>query len=214
MPLQRLTLISDIIFAVAMTILALLSDPIPQELSPDEITQLLLKEIPDIGIYVITFVTIAFYWFTHVNQFKHYQNTDTIHTFLNLSALLFVVLLPYASDLVESYDNVFAIDLFFSLSALGVGLFSTATWIYGTYNRRLVAPDLPDETICHIRRESYIEPIIYLIAIGLDWLFHWGWSLAVTLGFPIGFLILARLSYREKKAEHLEKECSKCDEIS
>jgi len=199
MPLQRLTRLSDIIFAVAMTILALVSNPIPLNPSPEAVTQSLLQQLPSLGIYATTFVTIAFYWFTHVNQFKHYQNTDAVHTFLSLFALLFVVLLPYASDLSESYDNVFAIDVFYSLSAIGIGIFSTAAWIYGTYNQRLVAPDLSDETIRHIRQESYIEPTIYLLAIGIGWLVPGSWEIAVNLGFLIAFLIQIKLSQQHKK---------------
>lgn len=193
MPIQRLIRLNDIVFAVAMTILALVFDPIPlHEASSETLTQLLLQQLPDFGIYAITFLTMAYYWFTHVNQFKHYQDTDAIHTFLSLFSLLFVVVLPYASDLLEAYNNVFAINVFYSLSAAGVGIFSTAAWIYGTQNRRLVACDLSDETIRHVRQEGYIEPIIYLLAIGADWLVSWGWSLTVTLGFLSILLIQAR----------------------
>ena len=167
MPIQRLARLSDIIFAVAMTILAIVFDPVLLDNIPSETaSQVLFQQLPDLGIYALTFITLAFYWFTHVNQFKHYQKTDAVHTFLSLFALLFVVLLTYASDLSEAYEGVFAINLFYSLTAIGVGIFSSAAWIYGTQNRRLVAPELSDETIRHVRKESYIEPIIYLLAIG------------------------------------------------
>lgn len=195
MPIQRLARLSDIIFAVAMTILAIAFDPIPLDnISPETAVQLLLQQLPAMGIYAITFITLAFYWFTHVHQFKHYQKTDAVHTFLSLFALFFVVLLTYASNLSESYEGVFAIELFYSLAAIGVGIFSTVAWIYGTQNRRLVASDLSDETIRHVRQESYIEPIIYLLAIVIGWLIPGGWSIIVIFGFPIAFLLQATLS--------------------
>lgn len=195
MPIQRLARLSDIIFAVAMTILAIAFDPIPLDnISPETAVQLLWQQLPAMGIYAITFTTLAFYWFTHVHQFKHYQKTDAVHTFLSLFALFFVVLLTYASNLSESYEGVFAIELFYSLAAIGVGIFSTVAWIYGTQNRRLVASDLSDETIRHVRQESYIEPIIYLLAIVIGWLIPGGWSIIVIFGFPIAFLLQAMLS--------------------
>ncbi len=198
MPIQRLMRLSDIIFAVAMTILAIFFDPIPLDnISPETAAQLLIQQLPDLGIYALTFITLAFYWFTHVHQFKHYQRTDAVHTFLTLFSLLFVVLFAYASDLSGAYEGVFAINLFYSMAAIGVGIFSTAAWIYGTQNRRLVAPELSDETIRHIRQESYIEPSIYLLAIGTGWLVSWGWSITVTLGFPIAFLIQTTVSRRQ-----------------
>ncbi|MEO1522944.1 MAG: TMEM175 family protein [Cyanobacteria bacterium J06633_2] len=196
MPIQRLARLSDIIFAVAMTILAIVFAPVSMDdISPDIAAQALWQQLPGLGIYALTFITLAFYWFTHVNQFKYYQKTDAIHTFLNLLGLLFVVLFTYASDLLGAYEGIFAINLFYSLAAIGVGIFSTAAWIYGTQNRRLVAADLSDETIRKVRQESYIEPGIYLLAIGVGWLVPWGWSVTVTLGFPIAFLLQAALSY-------------------
>ncbi|MEM6502074.1 MAG: TMEM175 family protein [Cyanobacteria bacterium P01_C01_bin.89] len=195
MPIQRLARLSDIIFAVAMTILAIFFDPVSvDDISVETASQVLLQQLPSMGIYALTFITLAFYWFTHVHQFKHYQKTDAVHTFLSLFSLLFVVLLTYASDLSGAYEGVFVINLFYSLTAIGVGIFSSAAWIYGTQNRRLVAPDLSDETIRDIRREGYIEPGIYLLAIGVGWLLPWGWSATVTLGFPIAFLIQEKLS--------------------
>ena len=167
MPIQRLARLSDIIFAVAMTILAIIFAPVSMDdIASDTAAQVLLQQLPGLGIYALTFITLAFYWFTHVNQFKYYQKTDAVHTFLNLLGLLCVVLLTYASDLSEASEGAFVINLFYSLAAIGVGIFSTAAWIYGTQNRRLVSPELSDETIRHIRQESYIEPSIYLLAIG------------------------------------------------
>jgi uncharacterized membrane protein len=194
MPIQRLTRLSDIVFAMAMTILALIFAPMPSEqISPETATQLLLNQLPSLEVYAVTFITMAFYWFTHVNQFKHYQQTNTIHTCLSLCSLFFVVLLPYASDLSESYEGVFALQVFYSLSAAGIGIFSTGAWIYGTQNRRLVAPELSDETIRQIRQESYIEPILYLLAIGAAWLAPWGWFLTLLIGFPAALFIQSRM---------------------
>jgi uncharacterized membrane protein len=198
MPIERLTRVSDIIFAVAMTILALVFDPIAtDQMSPEAVTKLLLQQIPSIGVYIITFVTIAFYWLNHVHQFKYYQKTDAIHTFLSLLSLMFVVLLPYASSLSELYDGTFAIQVFYSLSAAGVGIFSTAAWIYGTQNRHLVGNTLSDETIRHVRQEGYVEPLIALLAIAGAWLAPWAWSATFIVGFPIAFLIQARLSKKD-----------------
>lgn len=199
MPIQRLTRLSDIVFAVAMTILALFFDPLPEpsDVSQD-VSELLLSQLPDFGVYVITFVTLAFYWLTHVHQFKHYQKTDSVHIFLSLFSLLFVVLLAYASDLSTVYEEEFAVQVFYSLAAAGVGLFSSAAWIYGTYDRRLVATELPDKTIRNIRQEGYTEPLISLLAIGGAWIAPWGWTATFAVGFPIAFLIQAQLARREK----------------
>lgn len=198
MPIQRLMRLSDMVFAVAMTILAIFFDPLPDASDISQpVSELLLEQLPDLGIYIITFVTLSFYWLTHVHQFKHYQKTDSIHIFLSLFSLLFVVLLAYASDLSTAYDGEFSVQVFYSLAATGLGMFSSFAWIYGTYNRRLVATDLPDQTIRNIRQEGYIEPLISLLAIGGAWLAPWGWTATFAVGFPIAFLIQAQLARPE-----------------
>lgn len=202
MPIERLTRLSDIVFAVTMTLLALFFDPLPEPSGISQnITELLLSQLPDFGVYVITFVTLAFYWLTHVHQFKHYQKTDSVHIFLSLFALLFVVLLAYASDLSTVYEEEFTVQVFYSLAAAGVGLFSSAAWIYGTHNRRLVAAELSDHTIRTIRQESYAEPLISLLAMGGAWLAPWGWTATFAVGFPMAFLIQTQLTRREKNTD-------------
>ncbi|MEM9482904.1 MAG: TMEM175 family protein [Cyanobacteria bacterium P01_F01_bin.116] len=158
MELQRLARLSDLIFAVAMTLMALTFDPPPVSgMTAQEITAFLQAQLPSFGAYVLTFLVLAFYWTSHLHQFKHYQDTDSIHLSLVLLSLLFIVFLPYANDLLTFYDDVAAVQVFYSLAAGGVGIFSSATWIYATHNRRLVDPQLPDQTIRKIRRESYAE---------------------------------------------------------
>ena len=97
--------------------------------------------------------------------------------------------LPYANDLSTVYDGVFLIQCFYSLSVAGVGIFSTASWIYATKNRRLVSPDLSDQAIRQIRQESYVEPIVSLLAIVGALIHPLGWILTFILGFPFIFLI-------------------------
>ena len=70
-----------------------------------------------------------------------------------------------------------------------MGIFSAATWIYATHNRRLVDPNLSDQTIRKIRRASYAEPTILLFAIGAAWLHPLGWTVTLVIGFPLIFLI-------------------------
>lgn len=189
MELQRLSRLSDIIFAGAMTIMALTFEPLPhKEMTSEEVTAFVQQQLPSLAVYILTFIAISFYWITHLQQFRYYKQTDTVHIWLTLLSLLFVVLLPYANDLSTIYDGVFIIQCFYSLSVAGIGIFSTAAWIYATKNRRLVSRDLSDVTIRQIRQESYIEPIVSLLAIVSALIHPLGWILAFIIGFPLIFL--------------------------
>ncbi len=190
MQLQRLSRLSDLIFAVAMTIMALTFEPLPmKEMTPQEVTTFLQEQLPSFAVYALTFIGIAFYWISHLHQFQYYKQTDTVHLWLTLLSLLFVVLLPYANDLSTIYDGIFIIQSFYSLSVAGVGIFSTAAWIYATHNRRLVDRELSDQTIRQIRQESYVEPVVSLLAIGGALIHPLGWVLTFIVGFPLIFLI-------------------------
>ncbi|MEH2271296.1 MAG: TMEM175 family protein [Nostoc sp.] len=184
-PIHRLARLSDLIFAVAMTLIALTFDSFPPtKMTPQEVTQYLQAQLPDIGIYALTFIIIGLNWTTHLNQFKYYKSTDTIHLWLTLFSLLFVVLMPYANALSNYFGSVFAVQVFYSLTAASIGLFPTAAWIYATQDRRLVAPDLDAQTIRRIRQESYVEPSIFLLAIAGALIHPWGWF-ATFLLIPV-----------------------------
>jgi uncharacterized membrane protein len=184
-PIHRLARLSDLIFAVAMTLMVLTFDSFPPtKMTPQEVTQYLQAQLPDIGVYALTFIIIGFNWTTHLNEFKYYKSTDTIHLWLTLFSLLFVVLMPYANALSTYFGFVFAVQVFYSLTAASIGLFSTAAWIYATQARRLVAPDLNAQTIRQIRQESYVEPLIFLLAIAGALIHPWGWF-ATFLLIPI-----------------------------
>ena len=184
-PIHRLARLSDLIFAVAMTLMALTFDSFPStKMAPHEVTQFLQTQLPDLGVYALTFITIGFNWTTHLNQFKYYKSTDTIHLWLTLFSLLFVVLMPYANALSNYFGSVFTVQVFYSLTAASIGLFSTAAWIYATQYRRLVAPDLDAQTIRQIRQQSYVEPSIFLLAIVGALIHPWGWF-ATFLLIPI-----------------------------
>lgn len=183
--IRRLARLSDLIFAVAMTVMALTFETIPPEdLNAQQVTELLQTQLPSLGTYALTFIVIAFYWVSHLHQFKHYQRTDTVHLWLTLLSLLFVVLMPYANALSDGYETVLAVQVFYSLVTAGIGVFSTAAWIYATQNRRLVSEHLTEHTIRRVRRESYVEPLVALLAIVGGLIHPWGWT-ATFLLLPV-----------------------------
>ena len=199
MHLQRLSRLSDLIFVGAMTIMALTFEPLPlQEMTSSEVTELLQRQLPSFGIYALTFIGIAFYWISQIHQFQYYKKTDTVHLWLILLSLMFVAILPYANDLSALYDGILSIQVFYSLSVAGIGIFSAAAWIYATHNRRLVAQNISEQTIRKIRQENYIEPIIALLSIVGALIHPLGWVLTFLVGFPLIFMIQMLFQVKEK----------------
>lgn len=110
MPIHRLARLSGLIFAVAITLMALTFDSFPPaKMTPQEVTQFLQTQLPDLGVFALIFIIIAFDWTFDLHQFKYYKSIDTIQLLLTLFSLLFVVLMPYANALSNCYDSVFSV---------------------------------------------------------------------------------------------------------
>jgi uncharacterized membrane protein len=189
--LTRLQRLSDGIFMLAMTLMVLQFDlpELKDQLSTEQLTQFLFDQIPALSIYLGTFILIAFYWLSHLEQFKYYQKTDTIHLWLNLLSLMFVVIVPYANDL-SNLDGVnVSIQIFYSLDLFFVGLFSCLSWWYGSTKHRLIDEKLDNPSILYIGLESLIEPVICLVSILVSLLNPIYWEASFFLIIPAYLLL-------------------------
>ena len=198
--LRRIQYLSDGIFVLAMTLMVLQFDlPNPgQEMTDLEIKNFLLAQLPDLGIYIITFVLIAVYWLEHLHQFQYYRRTDATHLWLQIFSLMGVALIPYSNDLTTLYANNFYVQVFYSLNLFWVGIFFYFTWVYATTRCRLVDADLDRDVISAIRANALVEPAIALIAVGAALITPWLWQVTFLL-VPVVYVFLERKSGRWKK---------------
>lgn len=87
--LDRLVMMSDGVFAIAMTLSAV-------ELKPELVPGRSLFEIwaTPLGIYFLSFTIIAGVWFAHRRSLAHLRDVDNATTWLNLLLLSLVALMP------------------------------------------------------------------------------------------------------------------------
>ncbi len=165
--LNRLQRLADGIFVLAMTLMVLQFDlpDLSETLNNQQVTQYLVAQLPALGIYLTTFVLIAFYWFENLQQLRHFRRTDTVHIWVSLLSLMFVVLVPYTNDLITVYDKNVPSLVVYSLNLLLVGLLSSAGWFYASQQNRLLSPQITAKEISTIRRESLVEPGLALLSI-------------------------------------------------
>ena len=109
--------------------------------------------------------------------------------------------MPYANELSNFYDSVFAVQVFYSFVAAGIGIFSNAAWIYATQNRRLVDKSLEPQRIRQIRQESYVEPLVSLLAIFGSMIHPSGW-IATFLLIPGIFFAQSKIAEKSKYSNH------------
>ena len=116
---------------MAITLLVLNID-VP-DVSEGELRDALIDLLPSIYIYVLSFAVIGRFWVIHHNLFETLVRFDGMLMFLNLVFLLFVALLPFATDLLGEYPDSGLATASFSVS---VALASLAHWAMSTYSVR------------------------------------------------------------------------------
>jgi uncharacterized membrane protein len=187
---SRLESLSDGIFAFAMTLLILgLGIPIASTtVSTMTVGQYLASLFPDIIHYVIAFLILASFWMSHHMQSHHIKMVDRIFLWLNILALMFLVLIPFSSDLAGNFPNDRLAALFFEMNLLLVGVIFHVQWRYATTNHRLVEKDLNETYVQGGRRVTLIIPLFSVAGILLA-LANVPFSAGIYFFVPLVFLI-------------------------
>jgi uncharacterized membrane protein len=161
---DRLVLLCDGVFAIAMTLLIFgislnVADKVP----------LVNKALPDLISptisYALTFFIIAMYWRSHRTLMKVVQRLDNAFISLTFLFLAFIAFFPATSNLLGHYADVPAVVVIYTLGLSGCGFSALALWLYATWNHRLVAPDLPNDTINTRTYALLLNPLIFCASL-------------------------------------------------
>src|SRR3979409_890992 len=101
MTVSRVEAFSDGVFAVAITLLVL-QFAVPDVQSGKLLAEL-LRQWPLLVTYVASFLTVGVIWVNHHTIFNGIKQADRTLQFINLVLLLFVVLVPYPTQLLAHY---------------------------------------------------------------------------------------------------------------
>ncbi|MFN8382528.1 MAG: TMEM175 family protein [Anaerolineales bacterium] len=190
MGMERLVFFSDAVFAIAITLLAL-EIRLPKDIthaSNTELLQSLFSIWPKYLGYMISFLSIGNFWVIHHRQYRYIERYDTRLMFINLLVLMSVAFIPFTTAVISENGNCTA-TILYALSASVVGLLSTLLWVYVSYKRRLVAPDMEPAVVHRGVVRNLIAPAVFFFSIGLSYvdpdLAKFSWILIV----PVVFLI-------------------------
>lgn len=182
-PKNRMEALTDGIFAFAMTLLVL-SLNVPEGLhdpSDAAIAAMLVGQIPALFHFFLAFFILASFWIAHHAQVDRIRHIDRTFLWINIAALMFVVLVPFSVSLIGDYpDGTFA-TVIFEANLLFIGLLFAAQWRYAAHDGRLVRPGTD------IRRGNLrvmVVPAVSAVAILLA-LAGWSWSTAAYAVIPL-----------------------------
>ena len=168
---DRLSAITDGVYAVALTLLAL-EIVVPSANSIHSSAQLnnymVNNLLPQLSLYLISFIILSNFW-ASTNAIPMYKKVDNTILTINLAILALVVLIPFSTSFVLSFYQYSQSVIVFSLIILLVGLLYLILYIY-LFKENLVKERIykfiePHKRIMLI--ELSIPPVLALISIVL-----------------------------------------------
>lgn len=168
---DRLSAITDGVYAVALTLLAL-EIVVPSVNSIHSSAQLndymVNNLLPQLSLYLISFIILSNFW-ASTNVIPMYKKVDNTILTINLAILALVVLIPFSTSFVLSFYHYSQSVIIFSLIILLVGLLYLILYIY-LFKENLVKERIykfiePHKRIMLI--ELSIPPVLALISIVL-----------------------------------------------
>jgi len=185
--LHRLAGLSDGIFAVAMTILVLtLAVPAVNDVKNDaQLERALLNLLPSVITYVSSFLTLGIFWVGQQTQLSQLERSNRDYTWISLSFLLFVTLLPFSTELLAHFYLSRIALVIYWLNILVLGTLILVAAEYAARNG-LFNPQNQGTIMRAVRRRVYIAQSLYLLATLLC---------IIDTRLSIGLIVLLQLNY-------------------
>jgi uncharacterized membrane protein len=145
---ERLETMVDAIFAFAMTLLVLgIETPsISAGQATSELPVYIAHLVPQIILFVTAFLVLALFWLEHHRQFYYVKLVDPKILWLNIAILIFIVLIPFTTDVSGDYDRVQVAVLLFHVNFLAIGSLFLAHWVYISRSGHVRSEDLSPVT--------------------------------------------------------------------
>lgn len=136
--LERLIMLSDGVFAIAITLLAL-------EIRPPEgwdktFIGLISGAWRELLAYSMSFFTIAVYWATHRRTFQRFHRSDAGLTAINFLFLALITLLPFASRLIAEGGPRGEPLMIYMCTVAAIGVASALMFGWAAFFAKVVDP--------------------------------------------------------------------------
>ena len=132
--LERLLMLTDGVFAIAITLLAIELRP------PANWDRTFIGLVNSMGVeffaYVMSFFFVAIYWVSHRRTYRRFRRADGVLTTLNFIMLGLITLVPFASSLIaHSHPRGEPLMIYMGL-VVAIGFVSALQWGYAAFLSR------------------------------------------------------------------------------
>ena len=171
---ERLSALSDGIFAVAMTLLVLdIHLPAASAIhSQPELLRSLAAMAPQWAAYLMSFLTLGIFWAGQQTQLNHFAEGSRDLTWIHLGFLFAITLLPLSTRLLGEFIHYPAALLVYWANIFLAGATLYWSWKHAEANR-LIRADTPPEIRAAICKRIVIAQTLYACAAALCFLRPW-----------------------------------------
>lgn len=191
---ERLVFFSDAVMAIAITLMAL-EIRIPElepEVAATQMGAALRSLVPQISVYLLSFVVIGTYWLLHHRLFRLIKRYDVTLIWINLIFLMFVAFVPAATNGLGKYSGLPIITALYACSLALVGLSEFVLWGYAVHKGFVVYGSGAPRLTLYISLRILTPPAIFLLSlliVGVDaHLAEISWALMIPVFLGLRFL--------------------------
>ena len=188
--LDRIISLSDAVFAFSLTLLAMdLVVPTSQGFQDSVLLQGLMDDYTRFIYFLLTFVIIGAYWFSHHRIFRFIRRYDGILMRLNMFFLFFIIIMPFTTKLLNLSGHAQIAVVIAAIGYSAPGFLLSIIWHYASQGKKFIDETISPEFARLTVIKNYISPTVFLISIPISFikpsyaLYFW-----LTL-FPIQFFV-------------------------
>jgi len=193
---HRLESLADGIFAFAMTLLVL-SINLPEIGKHLSVGNYLVSQYGNFWNFALSFILLAVFWLNHSQQFHHIKKTDAATLWLNILVLLFVVLIPFSTSLMNDYPDDLVAEIFFNSNMFVLSAIMAFNWWY-SYKKGYIEVEGIEEHLAQVSIKGLALPAVALFATLLAFIAP-GWSTLTYLFIPVLNFLFARIAFSLKR---------------
>ncbi|WP_220197075.1 TMEM175 family protein [Ktedonospora formicarum] len=188
--LERLSALSDGIFAIATTLLVL-NLHVPQAAeaaahldSEQLLLGALLRHLPELVTYLMSFMTLGIFWIGQQTQMSHFTESNRNYSWIQLGFLATVTLMPFSTSLLATFIQLRVALIIYWLNILLMGIALLVGLIYG--QRSGLLKEQSRQETRHQFKRIVIAQALYAV----------GALLCIIHPYvSIGFIVLVQLNY-------------------
>lgn len=197
--LERLIMLSDGVFAIAITLLAL-ELRVPEHWDETSLSDLWRLMWRPFLAFLFSFFVIAVYWINHRRMFGRLKSADMPLTALNLLLLGLITLAPVATSLAYEAGPGSAGFIVYVAALSAIGFANALIWVWAAFGNPALfrTPPTGFQRLMALAAVVVIPVITLLLLIAVTTQAAWAYFGAIGMGAGMG--VLRRVAHARRAA--------------